>query len=490
MSEPLLNKKPELIYSMAVNRTYYYSIILMTLLNNAAYCQWQGLEKLKDPDLSIPEILQYNPGLVAFFQIENIQASYMNGIAQHLVKNRNGLFLLPDGTGRVYKIEWENTQPKIRRQDSTVFFGYNFGFYPFSFHDSLYSFGGYGYWKFNGHLRVFVPKKGEWELENLNREIPFTRVGYTAAPKWYDMRKGELWIGFSIDSNEGVQKHDSDYKNITDSVYLLDLNRKEWKVLGPLQPALKNLASSLSSRNLGSSPWGQLIFDPVKFKIYLIDYPENKISILNPDDTKLITRLLESESILYFQDSTLFIGLKSRPLDSVNLSKHKFITSENQVYIPVKRNDFGQIGSYFSVIKVIGGTMSGLALAGFFYYYIKRNQNAKRKFVFFASSHDEMPQNLFNEKEIELLNLIVINSSKGFGTSIEAINRILGVSHKNFEIQKKQRSDVLISINRKWRYKNSSKDLLISKKRVEPDKRSFVYFIDFQNLNKLYAQKK
>lgn len=328
-------------------------------------------------------------------------------------------------------------------------------------------------------LRTFVSQKGEWELENLNREIPFTRVGYSAAPKWFDQRNGKLWIGFSLDSHEGIKKESQDFKNIIDSVYVLSLHRKLWTTVGGLSSNVKEIANTLVNRNLGSSPWGQLIHDPTKSVIYLLDFTNNELFSLNPEDTRSVTQLLEQSSILFFKDSTLFVGLQSRSLDSVNLSKSKFIKTGNQIYYPVGSIS-QQIQSFSStqIVFAIAILMVVVGLSYFLYFKKRETINPNRQQDFLNGSAVK----LFDDKEIEIVRLVVAKSAKGLGASIEEMNKILGVSQKNAEIQKKQRSETLISINRKWRFKNGSQQLLIKSRRIEQDKRSFEYFIDFENL--------
>ena len=75
--------------------------------------------------------------------------------------------------------------------------------------------------------------------------------------------------------------------------------------------------------------------------------------------------------------------------------------------------------------------------------------------------------------------LLLKSSLQAKGTSIEELNRLLGVSGKTVEIQKKQRSDVITSINRKYRFAFKTNELFINKKRLEPDKRTFEYYIDY-----------
>lgn len=469
-------------------------LVLILCLLSADFVEGQklaysgGLEKLVNSEFAIAEITQYNPGTGNFFTLEHVQAPYMKTVTQYLVRNRNGLYLLPDGTGRIYKIELADNGVEIIRQDSTLYFGYNFGCYPFTYHDTLYSFGGYGHWQYNGHLRVYVPQKGEWELEKLNREVPFFRGVYMAPPIWYDLKKGELWIGFSVYAAEGTKEPGPAQNGITDSVYVLDLHKREWLVKGTLNPKIKKWASSFSTRSLGSSPWGQLIYDQSTF--YLLDFSKNEMLALNPDVGRSITQFLGTETFTYFRDSTLFIASMKdwtskfgRPLDSIRLSKAKFHASGNLIYAPTSKEDLSKkIESYLNTTLIIG-LVVGFSLAGLVFFFFNRKKNSELQHT--IPLNGEASNNLFDDKETELINLVVSYSFKGQGTPIEAINKILGVSQKNLEIQKKQRSEILISINKKWRYANSSQDLLIKKKRLEHDKRSFEYFIDFENLGRV-----
>lgn len=70
-------------------------------------------------------------------------------------------------------------------------------------------------------------------------------------------------------------------------------------------------------------------------------------------------------------------------------------------------------------------------------------------------------------------------------THIEHLNQILGLEKKNLDVQKKQRSDVLIGISTKLNLLLNTSEQIIQKKRVETDKRSFCYFIAAENLQRV-----
>jgi len=79
---------------------------------------------------------------------------------------------------------------------------------------------------------------------------------------------------------------------------------------------------------------------------------------------------------------------------------------------------------------------------------------------------------------LQTLILIYCSSVQGKTTSIDELNKILGVTQKSIEIQKKQRSDTIISINKKYSLIVGRHSYIIERKKNEFDKRSFDYFID------------
>ena len=93
---------------------------------------------------------------------------------------------------------------------------------------------------------------------------------------------------------------------------------------------------------------------------------------------------------------------------------------------------------------------------------------------------------LLEERERNLLSFIFKQSSEERLTSIEEINKVIGAAQRSPEIQKRLRSDLIISINEKLSIITKSKRLVIEKQRSEFDKRSFEYFIqpEFMDLVK------
>ena len=88
---------------------------------------------------------------------------------------------------------------------------------------------------------------------------------------------------------------------------------------------------------------------------------------------------------------------------------------------------------------------------------------------------------------ISCLESKIAHSEKGRFTDTEEINKVLGVTRKSIEIQKKQRSDTIISINKKYAFVYPDIENIIQKQRSDIDKRSFEYYIDFAKIETIKA---
>ena len=88
---------------------------------------------------------------------------------QRLIKSKNKLYIVIDGTGRVYQAT-SSSKEKIcfTRIDSTYFIGYNGNAIIFEQNDTLFSFGGGGFWRTNGQLRYFSKQNHEWNIFKIN----------------------------------------------------------------------------------------------------------------------------------------------------------------------------------------------------------------------------------------------------------------------------------------------------------------------------------
>jgi len=227
-----------------------------------------------------------------------------------------------------------------------------------------------------------------------------------------------------------------------------------------------------------------------KNKNLFLDYANNKIYRLSDTKQRKIEQLPTSTGdihVNYFTDSTFYSWLTAKNLvDSLKIDMKDLILIDEKIYTtgqdPAIVNEKKSFGNSILVILIIAGLIAAILIG----YYFARKKNRLTGFQedngasANNESHFAIP---FSPLEIEVIQAVFENSSKGAYTSIEEINKALGVSKKNSDTQKKQRSDIISSINRKYAYIKQSKQELIEKNRTEFDKRSFEYFITTSKLN-------
>ena len=384
------------------------------------------------------------------------------GPMQKFIRTTQGLFALVDGTGRVYQVKLDDSELTVERIDSTIFSGYNFGAFSFSYRDTLFSYGGYGFWNYNGQLRVYIPHKQEWELIQLTKEVPIQVSNPNKIQAWFDSKFGQLYI------NRMPEK-----ALIHDSLYVLDLQKGIWKTLGMNVMPFEDFSMQIQT------PWGILCraSNNKQDNIYLLDFRSNQIRFLAADKSQNIKMLEDWKSLSFFSDSSLFIH--GDRLYQVLLSNADFTSTGKAIYEEVPNETV--LSSIFKIFSwpVFAGIGLGLFIGLAISFFLKKTRTINR------------PQNaispalngtaMFDEKEMSLIRLIFENSSKSISTSIEDINRILGLSDKPSDLQKKHRSDIITSINKKFRYITHGEGLLLKRYRSEVDKRSFEFYIDYED---------
>jgi hypothetical protein len=389
----------------------------------------------------------------------------------------------------LYQATSRNGNFDFDRLDTTIYFGYNVGSYAFSYNDSIYSLGGYGFWRTNGQLRVYLEKTKQWEIVKLNEEIPIL-CGSRQDLVWYDQNGEKLYIGRSFERNEAI-KTDSLYESHENyEVSFLDLTKKEWHHMGRLNTYIIEKLPIMV--NLTSTPWGELIM--LGNKINLMDYGNNQLSSLNPDKADIVLKNLaenkNSDKFTFFSiGGILFWGsTKLNILDSLALQKSDFTFTTQPIFI----KNTGEIAGYSFITNWSYVLFAFFLLMVIFIVFILGRKYGMRKQKSIPASGNKhevsvnwIDKNLFDEKELAILHLVIANSKKGGTTTIEDLNKILGVTKKNVDIQKKQRSDAILEINRKYSLVTGLKEVIIEKKRSEFDKRCFEYYVNYSRINRL-----
>jgi hypothetical protein len=121
----------------------------------------------------------------------------MNG--QELIKTKESLYLFISQTGVIYQLEEKvNSSYTFHRIDNTININYNIASNNFVWNKNIYSYGGYGFWKLNGHLRAFNFLDREWDIAPANNEI------ISNGHNWFSKNEGRVYVPFQSITNAGI----------------------------------------------------------------------------------------------------------------------------------------------------------------------------------------------------------------------------------------------------------------------------------------------
>jgi hypothetical protein len=401
----------------------------------------------------------------------------------NLVKDSSGLYVFPQGTGRIYKLDTSQGGYRWQRIDSTYFTGYNFRSIAFSLDSVFYSFGGQGFWNTNGTLRNFNPYSNQWDATMLSENIYWTK----AADGFFmiDTASKTLSIRAMSKPSHEVLKS-SNAEKIKEGLYRLNIKTGDWTKMGNMRDTIHHIAATL--------PWG-LLDD----NFGVLDLINNRYCRLSNQILSKIKAIFSSNKYAdlavasFAIDSVLYLGNQFDPYDSVVISRADLIDTGIPVYTPLKSPGLLDNVEAESFLLVILGFLS--SFLGLLLYKAKKAQPNlavqslsapidSQKAVVAPESPKHQTSfrstrilELLEERERSLLEFLFNHSADERLTSIDEINKVLGVHNRSVEIQKRMRSDVIGSINQKLNIVTRDKKPVVDKQRSEFDKRSFEYFI-------------
>jgi hypothetical protein len=392
---------------------------------------------------------------------------------QKLIKAAKGsLYILIDGTGQVYKATEQNSyQIAFTRIDSTYYFGYNFQAFDFFYHDTIFSFGGEGFWHSNGQLRYFR-NGADWNIIKLNQEVLAQDYAINFLP---DKSKLFYFQNRSIDDVTGEIKDDH-------TVTELNLSTKQNKILGIIN---KNLFSDfhleinipkLNSLFVLNGMQDAYLLRPFDNAVYKLKKNNNKYY-----DLVYPTANTGAPSNFFAVGDTVYFTF------SPNYQMHSFVININDfekepypLYKPIK-ND---INYHIFSIRLIIIIVVLLIIIVFLILRIKKNINIPIDYnLTELNDYNEVNNQLnFTSLEISLINKIINVSKENKSCSVEELNIALGLAKKSIEVQKQIRNSVLNNINYKFKEIYKQESDLILRIRSEEDKRYFRYYVSKENI--------
>jgi hypothetical protein len=420
-----------------------------------------------------------------------------------LVKNGKNNYLLRDGTHQVFLLNEIKGKPSLQRLDSSVFYGDNFLSMTFLRKDTIYQYGGYGFWNTRDFFMYYRNTNKDWEFLTGGDGLP-NELNYY----WYDKTEDAFYIMGSLSSTH----HPIPQKKLVDSIYRYDFVTHQWTSIGRIQDNFSEL-DLLWKLELPVCFTSFGFLDTRSFQLKLYDIPGNRILIPKGRLTDFLFRIAkgnplqinEYKHFIYLGDSLHVLqGNRDTILHAtIQITEADFDASKAQIlFIPNKKGfrvTFTQYLAWIISLTIL------LMMAGFFWKVrrrrIKKPDNLQaadssaieRSDEITPTYHPAMPtanigklgnQDLdffraaLNPTEQELLDMLLKATLSGTAADIISINKTLGVSNKEASLQKTRRSICINNINSCFRQTLKIDENLIIRERDSEDKRAFVYKLD------------
>lgn len=422
------------------------------------------LKKLAEAPGSVVTFAHFSE---AIFPIPDLPTNFLN-VAQHILKTPEGLFLLTTGTGRVYKISLDGDSINLIRMDKTFFTGYNFQSLSFTLNGKLYSFGGYGFWRMNGDLRVFMPSVGEWDAIPTNIYIPKNFLPQKPGSiHFIDTLDQLLYTSGPTNIGDNIKEQSSKSSQYSGKLLKLHIKDGIWEELGTVE--------DIWFQHIAYTPWGLLTHTDKEFQI--LDLRQNKIRRLTG---KTNEKLIHTPTSTNYQDIRLsycignivYVGDIDHWIDSIVIEPKDLVDTGKSIYTSK---------SHLHIIMIAG--ILFICFIILLIYFIRKIKNPKElndgdvSTTITRSFNPTMKTELLEEREKELLEYILNQSKKGKLTSIIQINDLLGLNKRTIEVQKRIRTDMITAINTKCKFLTTKEEPMLSRSRAELDKRMFEYFV-------------
>jgi len=470
---------------------FFLMLLLSGLFANAS--SNTGLKPFQKQDIALLDLLSKDS--VNSLNIQLNSSIYQFGLDHRefrdiaLLKQKKEIWLQPLGTGKLFKVNKTNRGYALQRLDSTIHSGINFNSLSFRLHDTLFQYGGAGFWYVRGIITYFSTTTHEWELYPSHQLVN----GYEGINHFVLYHLDT--ISQKIYSTGAVNLKDAPYDisySVVDSAYEFNFNTKIWSNLGPINPELKKI---IDQTNFYSYHMGKLVFVRNYFNWLWVDFENNTFGNLkiekNSEAKQKWLNLYNSKSPyqdLQFNLGTTCYLIKLDPdlntsystftinKEDIDLSEVKYIYKKNNFIVAFYLNTIVPFFTPNVYILII------ITIIVFFVVYRERKKRVPKEVIAILN------MNFVNSLTIiekELVQVLYQQQLKGEEISPKLINKIIGVQQKDTLTQNKSRSDHFLKINQKYKLATQQDLPLIVKSRDSMDKRQYNYGLETSYLEEL-----
>lgn len=411
----------------------------------------------------------------------------------NIIKKGKDVYIQPLGTGRLYKAFKSNNDIKVSRIDETIHSGVNFYAQNFFVRDTLYQFGGLGFWQIRGLISYFSKQTNQWELVQTNRAVQCFFDNQNEAIMHFDDSRIDPKL--YVSNSYYYPNYPSSFETLpTDSCYQYDFLTRNWQTLGKLTADFKKIIRNKHAQEFELHINNLLIFQN-QLEFHWLDFEKNKLGQFSAKENNRLRQFWLSfynnnksrqQTEFQFNLGKDLYYMKMDPGTDIQWAKTELNLNEidtlNTFQIYNNQSSAAEVMIQFynknktSIIIAILFIIMALS----FRLLIFKKKNVPKEVVAI------LYQNFFNSLSIvekELIEALCLSNLKGEDVSTKTINKIIGVQQKDTLTQNKSRSDHFIKINQKFKMATQNTEHLIIKNRDTIDKRQYNYGINDLYIN-------
>ena len=422
--------------------------------------------------------------LVIDSQLKDKWSGYLAEFKDFAIKDafptKESIIFTENGTGRLLTLDSTGT---FNRIDQTKYAGDRFGSYEILYNDTLFSIGGYGFWRTTGAIRFFNSKTREWSVIKTKVNLPLAQGVNTIFH--YSANEHKLYVIYTSiidDYIKGKRSNDSVFVNY------FDFKTKDWSqktfVFNP------NIAKTYSSlrKELSTGP-SLLLKSNIHDDFLDLNFKNNELYYVDENNLFQLHNIIAQvpEYIISYNDTAYCVyNANGEQLFTLNYLQNKEI-KENWIY----KEQSVISNSLLNISLWLLLAASGLLA---FFYFKKRlpkqkNTNQQTEDTVFEKNSSVRFLMILDEQEQRLLFSIIQNHKAASLTSSDQINEILGINNRIYKIRNNIRAATLKLINKKFiDYIGTNEDLII-RVRSKFDKRYFAYTINEKYITKIELER-
>lgn len=436
------------------------------------------------------------------FGLEGLPFDYMTAL-----KSGAACHVLLDGTDHVYRLEKDAHGPYLKRIDSTTHLGGNYRNMPFLRHDTLYRFGGYGFWKTRDYFTWFNPSDGQWQIWEDDASLP---SAYSF--NWYDADEDAFYLLGTWENRP--HEHFRDIRR--DSLFRYDFHTRRWKSLGGFDKSKHDdvMLSRVNRYEITTASFGLVtISGPFVSWIHL---PTHSVSSIHPQQMhplEALRRLHEEYTVnplkvgyIIMGDSlfTVIGGELPVKIHRLPMRKGFFDASTRRSLLDTDTAGSGNtegIGGFDGRMVILLATL-GIGSASFIMSRLmrksfeleapaQRGAHHQGKTADTALSREQTQEAMrhflscLKPSDRRLLEFLLQKSLDEVTVRTDDVNQHMGLAERSYELKKVSRNKSIQSINQIFEATVKTNEGLIERFRDPDDKRVINYRIHPEHATRL-----